>query len=149
MIFGNINTFKSCSLGSETLEKCLAVLRSLPEDEPLGRVEVGDGIFYTVMDAALSEREGKKFEYHLKYTDIQYLLGGEEEMAVGDTESLTPAVEYDEAKDIGFVIGTQSAYLSMKKGDFAVFCPHDAHMPNIGKNGTCSRKVVMKVPVKE
>lgn len=144
MILGNINTFKNYNIVSDTLVNCLKVLRELPTDAPCGKVELDGGIFYTVMDTQLSTNSDKLFETHQRYTDIQYILSGTEQMIYSDSSALTPSVPYSPEKDIAFHSGSGIS-LILNVGDFAVFTPTDAHACGIG-NGF-ARKVVMKVPV--
>ena len=144
MILGNVNTFKSYDFTSDMLTHCLEILRALPHNAPCGKVELDGGIFYTVMDTQLSNDKDKLFETHQKYTDIQYILSGTEQMIYSDINSLTPSVPYSPEKDIAFHSGSGIS-LILNVGDFAVFTPTDAHACGIG-NGF-ARKVVMKVPV--
>ena len=145
MILGKIDTFISCGLASDTLMHYLNVLRTLPVNAPCGRVELENGIFYTVMDATLSEDNGKLFETHDKYTDIQYILSGSEKIIYDDKSALTPTIPYSNEKDIEFHSGNGGTLLTLNAGDFVVFTPTDAHACGIG-NGF-AHKVVMKIPV--
>ena len=145
MILGNINTFKSCGLASDILIRCLDILRALPCNAPCGRVELENGIFYTVMDAQLSIDNGKLFETHDKYTDIQYILSGTEQMIYADKPALSPEIPYSPEKDIAFHSGNDGTHIKLNAGDFVVFTPTDAHACGIG-NGF-AHKVVMKIPV--
>ena len=144
MILGNINTFKSYDLAGDTLMHCLDVLRSLSADTPCGKVELDGGIFYTVMDTRLSIDNDKLFETHQRYTDIQYILSGTEQMLYSDKNTLVSTVPYSPQKDIAFHSGSGISFV-LNTGDFVVFTPTDAHACGIG-NGVV-RKVVMKVPV--
>ena len=144
MILGNVNTFNSYDFTSDMLTHCLEILRALPHNAPCGKVELDGCIFYTVMDTQLSNDNDKLFETHQKYTDIQYILSGTEQMIYSDINSLTPSVPYSPEKDIAFHSGSGIS-LILNVGDFAVFTPTDAHACGIG-NGF-ARKVVMKVPV--
>ena len=143
MILGNIDTFKNCGLASDTLMSCLDVLRTITKDTPNGRYELDNGIYYMVMDASLSSAEGKLFEAHRKYSDVQYILDGEETMIYADVTTLTESIPYNPDKDAAFFDGKGFTF-TVKTGDFAVFAPTDAHAPGIGI-GT-AKKVVMKIP---
>jgi YhcH/YjgK/YiaL family protein len=145
MIFGKIDTFISCGLASDTLIRCLDILRAIPTDAPCGRVELENGIFYTVMDSPLSEDGGKLFETHNRYTDIQYILSGCEQIIYDDKSSLVTTVPYSNEKDIAFHSGNGGTLLTLNAGDFVVFTPTDAHA--CGKGNGFAHKVVMKIPV--
>ena len=144
MILGNINTFKNCNLSSDTLMSCIEFLRTVSKDTPNGRYELDNGVYYMVMDASLSSAEGKLFEAHRKYTDVQYILDGEETMIYTDVTPLTESVPYNPDKDIVFFECKGGFTFTVKAGEFAVFTPTDAHAPGIGV-GT-AKKVVMKIP---
>ena len=66
---------------------------------PLGRTEIdGDDVYVTVMEAEPTPGEGRAFETHSRYMDLQMDLEGAElcEVALGDVEEAEP---YDEEKD--------------------------------------------------
>lgn len=146
MILGNVDTFKSCRLISERLMKYVELLKDIPQDAPDGRTELTDGVFYFIRTAALKDGREKNFECHRRYVDVQYILDGEEIMLYADRDTLTPAVPYNAEKDIEFFAGKGSS-LVLKKGDFAIFCPNDAHAPDIATEFGASKKVVLKLPV--
>jgi len=147
MIFGNVKTFRSCGLGSEDLDKYIEILKSVAPGTPPGRVTLDDGAFYMISkEFTHKPASEKQFEAHRKYIDIQYVFEGEEEIGYTDIENLTITQEFDEEKDCLLGEG-DGVMLKLKAGDFAVFAPMDAHKPCCG-NGTHSRKVIMKVPVK-
>ena len=86
-------------------------------------------------------------ECHRKYIDIQLITTGEEYIGYCPVSDCT-AQPYDEEKDLQKLSGTVS-YLRMKPGMFAIFFPHDGHMPCMRVQETPSKvkKVVFKIPV--
>ena len=65
---------------------------------PLGRTEIdGDDVYVTVMEAEPTSGEGRAFETHSRYMDLQMDLEGAElcEVALGDVEEAEP---YDESE---------------------------------------------------
>ena len=145
MILGNIKTFKSCGMVSADLEKYIEVLKSIPADVANGRHELSDGAYYNVFDVTQGDAATKEFESHKKFIDIQFILEGTEQMEYADLETLTVTTPYVEKDDYALETG-KGIMLTLSAGDFAVFCPEDAHKPGCG-NGK-SRKAVVKVPVK-
>lgn len=145
MIYGNIKTFKSCGMVSADLEKYIEVLKTITPDTENGRYELENGAFYNVCTVNQSPAEGKKYESHKKYIDIQYVFEGTEQIGYADLQTLTVTDPYSDEKDCALEVG-DGVMLTLNAGDFAVFCPEDAHMPGCG-NGV-SRKVIIKVPVK-
>jgi YhcH/YjgK/YiaL family protein len=101
--------------------------------------------------------EGRQFEAHRRYIDVQYIVEGEEVILAAELSCLESRSVYDEDKDVQwFMPGNSQADAStgnasvirLKAGQFAVFYPRDAHMPKI--SNTCAgavKKVVVKIAV--
>ncbi|MBQ8248750.1 MAG: YhcH/YjgK/YiaL family protein [Clostridia bacterium] len=145
MIIGNIKTYKSCGMTTADLDKYLDVLRNFAADTPNGTYQLDDGAFYNVVTPTLSSGEGREFESHKQYIDIQYIVEGTEQIEYADLQTLTVTKPYSEEGDCALETG-KGVLLTLNAGDFAIFCPEDAHKPCCGE-GT-SRKVIVKVPVK-
>lgn len=115
-----------------------------------GKYEILDNeVFAIVQDYTSKPLAEGKFEAHRKYTDIQYIIEGEEQIGVSDIRNFTESTQYDSEKDIIFL--TPKANITpeviiLKEKEFAVFTPNDAHMPSIAvKTANFVRKVVVKV----
>lgn len=113
---------------------------------PLGRTEIdGDDVYVTVMEAEPTPGEGRAFETHSRYMDLQMDLEGAElcEVALGDVEEAEP---YDEEKDFALWNGAASAALVLGEGRFAVFMVEETHKPAIKAQG-CDKvkKAVFKI----
>lgn len=146
MILGNIKTFKSCGMGSLELDKFIEELKKVTPETPSGRIDLWDGAFMNISgDINQEPAEGKVFESHEKYIDIQYVFVGTEEMEYADTADLTVTQPYDADKDCALYTG-KGTLIKFKTGDFAVYAPMDGHKPGCGNS--VSRKVIIKVPVK-
>jgi YhcH/YjgK/YiaL family protein len=116
-----------------------------PASLTAGRHEIdGDRLFALVNDFD-TKLPGQGFlEAHRRYIDIQCVLRGEERIGYAPLEKLT-ARPYDEAKDFMRLDGPAD-FLHLCPGSFAVFFPHDAHMPGIALDRPAAvRKVVVKV----
>ena len=87
-------------------------------------------------------------ETHTRYIDIQYLITGEELIGYAPLVGQAVRTPYDTDKDIAFLEGAADP-IRVQQGQFAVFFPHDAHMPGrtMGEPKRV-RKVVIKVAVK-
>jgi len=94
-------------------------------------------------------------EFHQTYTDVQFLLYGEEKFGwaiASDDEhlSLLQSRNFDYEKDIGF-LGKDSQLIElndgiMKPGAFYVFTPRTIHMPSLALNESMKvKKVVVKI----
>lgn len=113
---------------------------------PSGKLTVdGDHVFALVNDYSTRPCEQIPYEAHRRYTDIQYMVRGVEQIGVAPIESLTVAEAYDPSRDIAFFSG-QGDSITLRAGTFAVFFPHDAHQPGIAVEAPqMVRKIVMKV----
>jgi len=113
---------------------------------PNGKYPIkGDEIYAIVQEYSTKQESEGKLEAHQKYTDIQYIISGEEKLGYAYIERFSPTTPYDQEKDIIFGEGTCS-FIEAQAGDFLIFTPQDAHMPCISIDSvTPVKKVVIKV----
>lgn len=112
---------------------------------PLGRTDVAEGVFVTVMDVQTTPGEGRPFETHSRYMDLQMDLAGTElcEAALGGLEAHTP---YDAESDAALWNAAASAAVVLGEGRFALFMVEEAHKPAIQAAGSSQvRKAVFKI----
>lgn len=115
-------------------------------DEGMHHIE-GDQIYAMVLDYNTKPRNQCVWEAHRRYLDVQYIVSGVERMGCADLDRMTPVGDYDEAKDVLFLEGEGSFFI-LRAGAFAIFAPHDVHMPGIAvAEPEPVRKVVVKVLV--
>ena len=132
------------------LKEAFAWLHSVKDKPPApGRVEIdGDKIFAIVAAYTTAPRVEKILEGHYNYLDIQYLASGGPE-AIYYTPSETAQILEDYDPDRDFILYEPDAADSMlvlRKGDFAIFFPEDAHMPGAAFNEPAAvTKIVVKV----
>ena len=111
---------------------------------PLGKYELdGDNIYYMVQKYDTSP-DKTVAEAHKKYIDIQYIVKGEEIIAVSPIQSEKTEVEAKEEKDVWFY-ECETQPLILKDGEFMVLYPSDLHLPGKAVN---EPKEVLKVVVK-
>jgi YhcH/YjgK/YiaL family protein len=118
---------------------------------PAGRHELdGERIIALPQGYATKEPSAGRWEAHRRYIDIQYMVSGREAMGWTPAANLVVDTDYDQEKDIAFYTG-QGPVLSVDQGMFAVFFPHDGHMPGlrVSQQPEQVRKIVMKVLVDE
>jgi len=116
---------------------------------PDGRVQLdGDRIIAMPQGYLTRPVSQCRWEAHRRYIDIQYIVSGEEKMGWAPVATLCPETTFDESADVGFFTGTGD-FVTVREGIFALFFPHDAHMPcmQVGDTPAQVRKVVMKVAV--
>lgn len=154
MIFGNIKADENISSYPKAIQKAINYLKEndLVAMEP-GRYELdGDNMILQVLDVQTGDRSTLRPEVHRTYIDVQFLAKGKEKIGcypdMGDNE-----VDEDllETRDLIFYKNNENAretHLEMEEGSYAVFYPHDVHIPAIAKDESMTiRKIVIKVKV--
>ena len=132
------------------LDKAFQYLEKVAANPPAdGRYPIdSDRVYAIVASYKTLPRAQKILEGHYNYLDVQYLAEGRPEaIYYGDAEKAPVAEDYDPARD--FIKYAPEAALSMlvlRKGDFAIFFPEDAHMPGVlfGEEAEV-KKIVVKV----
>ena len=110
---------------------------------PDGKYTVdGDDLFYSI-STYTTKPENLTPESHVLYTDVQYILEGEEYIGLAP---LTEMGEQVSRNGDLYLWNGPCDNLKLSKGCFAVLFPQDAHAPGIavGEPSTV-RKVVFKV----
>lgn len=102
-------------------------------------------LFAMVQDYQPKPMSEGKWEAHRRYTDIQYLVSGEELIGFGDVATMKVTEPFAPDGDIAFFDGSGD-FLRLGNSRFTILFPQDAHMPSITTGKNCSvRKVVLKV----
>jgi YhcH/YjgK/YiaL family protein len=145
-----IDSIANASLYSPLNDLFAAAFRAL-ESQQLLHAEVGR---YALQDAdlfALVQRyitkptsEGR-WEAHNRHIDLQFIVAGTEVMGHAPRSSLAITEPYDQEKDILFLAG-QGNLFTIPAGSFAIFFPHDAHMPMLSPGSPSQvHKIVIKI----
>jgi YhcH/YjgK/YiaL family protein len=148
MIYDTITSCGQYQGISEALDEALELLKRTDFSalEP-GHYEVSDKVYYNVMNSSYGSYQDSQWECHRRYLDIQVFLEGEERIAACPVDSLKDWTAYDEAGDCS-LSKEEGSYvvLPMKRGQFGIFFPEDAHRPGWSETGKGQgRKVVIKV----
>jgi YhcH/YjgK/YiaL family protein len=97
------------------------------------------------------EADGR-WEAHREHADIQLVVSGAERMGVAAMAGMTLQPPYDAERDVEFYSGSGGKFFEVNAGEFAVFFPHDVHMPSLeisgGAGGLAKPQVVKKVVIK-
>jgi YhcH/YjgK/YiaL family protein len=112
-----------------------------------------DDVFFVVMEYDTAETSTVGPEFHKVYTDVQFLVKGEEQFGwatVSDEQLalLNLDFNYSAERDICFIStdAVDLRYMEMRLGEFYIFTPHTLHMPNLSIRTTVTvRKVVIKI----
>lgn len=118
-----------------------------PERYPDGRHTLVEGQLSVILEQAEGRGvAGARLEAHRKMIDIQLVLSGEERIGWRPQPECLGIVEaYAADRDIEFYSEQSTTWLDLRRGDFAVFFPTDAHAPLAGRGPL--RKAIAKVAV--
>ena len=145
MILDRIENYKRYTAGKDAFKKAFAFLLDYIEHpKPAGRYDIdGDNVF--AMVSSCETKMENSVEAHNNYIDIQFLDGECEKMEYVYRENLPEKVPYVE--DIVFYEDTPNhSTLILRKHDFVIFYPHDAHKPGLAVDKPITiTKVVVKV----
>lgn len=111
---------------------------------PLGRVQIDENVYYTVMEYIGRPTENATAEAHKNYADIQIILSGNEKIGYAPLHLLQNTIPYDSTKDIEILSGNYD-YVTMYENDFMLLFPDDGHAPSLDLTGEIVKKVVFKV----
>lgn len=113
-----------------------------------GKHEINDDIFVNVEEYAPGDNT--LFEAHREYIDLQYLVEGDEEIAVVPISDTVVDKEYDANIEAGFYTAAPNApefKLFMQAGTFAIFEPRDAHCPGKKYRAGKVKKLIFKIKI--
>ncbi len=146
MILGNINDNTQYDLlcKNENFKIALDYIKN--NDFKDEKVNIKGDDIYAFKSVINTKPFENYFEIHHKYTDIFYIINGQEDIYLSDAKQLKASGEFDVQKDV--VHGTVETYqkISLKKGDYIVIFPEDAHAPGRG-NGKLLEKLIVKVKI--
>lgn len=147
----NLNFYFGLSKG---LDCALSVLKHYnldcmrPGEYPDFPIEGCGTVLRIFEPARLGDEEAVPWEYHYHHIDVQYVLGGGEEIIGYTPRAKLSHWEYDAVQDTAYTTECcECLPIRLKERDFAVFFPQDAHRKLHSEGGPNYRKVVFKVPV--
>lgn len=129
------------------LDVCLEFAKRAEEEElPLGRYELGRGIYGTIAEVTPENSENDLFEAHRKYVDLHYIIRGFQKMKIAFLESLT-FCSYSEEKDYVKLRGDAYSTLLVTEGTALCLFPNDAHGLLVSGGNETVKKIFFKIPV--
>lgn len=149
MIKDNINNAHLYDDLHPNFRSVLEILQSLNLDalQP-GHIELdGKYVYININEIKEKNQNEIHLESHKQYIDIQMPLTGNETFGIKPTtECMSPIGDFDNERDIIFYEDKPSEYITLKKGEFIIFFPDDAHAPcvNISNNHL---KLIVKISV--
>jgi len=114
-----------------------------------GKYEIdGENVFVLIQEYETRALSAGKWEAHKLYADIQYIIAGREQMGYAEIGAMDGADDQTPTKDI-IIYKTDNgagSFIKHTAGQFSIFFPQDAHMPNIADGDvTSNKKAVVKV----
>lgn len=135
MITDNIkNSSKYFSIHKD-FKKVFESLENLGEDAA-GMITLEEGVVWVkVFDIGEVTDDKKVFEAHRAFIDVHYIIAGEEIFGYSNIDRLKQVKPYDSAEDCELLEGEEGNHVLLKKGDFIITFPQDAHIPDLKKIG--------------
>lgn len=130
------------------LDTAVAFLKSLdPEKAEPGRYAIqGNEIYASIECGTGKPEDGRRFELHHRYIDVQMILTGDERQDITTSASATLLEDRLQNDDIAFYSATESIQtLTMHPGMFIIYFPGDLHAPGLYAGKGSYKKVVVKV----
>ena len=143
MIYDKLENIGRYFVLGERFAKGLQWLAEADQPE-VGRYELeGSDLFVNVQAYTPAGDEGKEFEAHGRYADIQCVLEGREVCRLSGEGEETRS--YDDAADIVFYNGETAESCKLTPGWFVIYFPGERHMPGVadGEGSVC--KAVIKI----
>ena len=110
-----------------------------------GRYEVDDECYMASSEYNTATDDGV-FEGHIRYTDVQIVVEGEEYVWVQDVSRSQLTVPYDESRDVAFYTADSRHGIYLSPGFFLVLEPEDIHRPGVAiRESSALKKYVFKV----
>lgn len=107
----------------------------------------GDRIFALIQEYETRPPEQCFWEAHRQYIDVQFVASGVEAIGWSPIQSMRVSQEYDPQRDLVVLQGSGQP-IELVANSFAIFYPHDAHMPCMAASQSQTvRKIVVKVAV--
>ncbi|WFE68321.1 YhcH/YjgK/YiaL family protein [Thiomicrospira sp. R3] len=150
MIIDRIENAKLYKGLHPSVDQALDYIATTPRAE-LDQLKPGRYTLSPQLDAIIDEyetqsSEGKDYEAHKTFIDVQFILAGEEYMGVAPLVNQTPVHAYNPDKDFA-LYQVSGQMFKVKAGMFVIFFPTDLHLPSIGMPAKHVRKLVMKARI--
>lgn len=148
MIIDSIGNFDKYTSLHKDFAKVFSFLQELKEDAKVGTTVLDeDNVWANVIEINHVPNNAKVFEAHREFLDIHYILSGEEKFGYANIDRLRTKQPYNAVDDYELLEG-ETNILLLKKGDFMITFPEDAHIPDFEKtNDDKLVRVVVKVRI--
>lgn len=149
MVKGNVFT-DDIGDGKGVLSRILLFLKENAATLPSGRHELEDGVFVVAKEYEPGDAATKRFETHVKYADVQYVVSGGEVIFVAPLGDLAVVEDRLDTDDIRFHADPNNETVTacdVAAGDYLLLLPDDAHKPECSRGIPSCQKCIAKIPV--
>lgn len=148
MIYGKIEDLPIWGKNFPSIEHALNEAKRVADGQfILGKTPIdGEALFASSSEYNAEARDGKAFENHHAYIDVQMMIEGEEQIDV-IIPAEAPECDYSAEKDIEFATFDKDySTITLRAGDFLLLLPGEWHRPGVafGDQARC-RKTVVKI----
>jgi len=150
MVKDSINNIELYVGLSEGVAKALEYLTTVsPDGFSEQTVEIsGKDVYAMHQRYSPKSDEGRLYENHKEYIDVQFVLEGDEIIRVTDVGDLIVAQEYNPESDAALYEKADGTDVKLGSGDFVILYPHDAHIPQLQSHHPSDvKKIVIKVRI--
>lgn len=144
MIKDKITNLRYYIIDNERWNRAIETAMRLDADAKSGKVEVTEGVFYSVMEYSPKSRDRIIGERHERYADLQIILKGKEKFGVCAQEKAEDVGAYDSQSDFAACTGAFD-WLSVSEGEFVAVFPWDIHAPSYNDGCARVKKAVIKI----
>lgn len=144
MVVDSLENAKKYYALHKDFKEVFEYIEKIGEETVPGKYIIRAGEIWVIVShmQEVADIKERMYEAHEKYADIHYILHGEEEFGYSNIERLMVTQSYNAEEDYKFLSGKFQSF-HMKKGDFCILFPEDAHIPYAAKMGTDVLKRVM------
>ena len=160
MIYDKIENIELYKGLSADIYVGLKYLKDMSPDVEPGTYEINPRVKAIVSEYMTKPTNENGYEAHQKNIDIQYLLKGTEKISCLPVDELQETKPYNPTTDAAFYAAPSgpsisncqlsiiNSQLTLRPASFALFFPHDAHMPQLCVDAPEPvKKVVIKVKI--
>lgn len=152
MIIDKIENAMYYAKNNEKFQKGFDFIKeALREDLAAGRYEIdGETMYASIQEYETFAEEGRVFEGHRKYIDLQFVAEGREKLDVIDIAKADETTPYSAEIEAAFFAPQEKSWSGiLAAGDFAILFPHDLHRPGSRAEGIPEKvkKIIVKIAV--
>ena len=111
------------------------------------KIVLDENCFVLEQSYITKNKENCLFESHKKYIDVHYCLAGDEIISVVDKWDLEIKEDYDEMSEAYILEGKSKNRMELKKSEFLILFPEDAHMTALKGQQDFVKKLIFKVEI--